>query len=103
MMGLGLAFLFLLLLLTRTEGGDNKQQQLPPVDPESRLYARMAGLVVPYGYPLEEHFVETVSALLHHVTRCHRNMFMPAGVDSLLYLAGGWLHPAHVQDTSWPQ
>jgi hypothetical protein len=34
---------------------------LPPVDPECKLYARMAGLVVPYGYPLEEHFVETVS------------------------------------------
>lgn len=34
---------------------------LPPVDPESKLYARMAGLIVPCGYPLEEHFVETVS------------------------------------------
>lgn len=60
-------FLFLLLLLlTRTVADRRgyKQQRLPPVDPESRLYARMAGLVVPYGYPLEEHFVETVSALL---------------------------------------
>lgn len=38
-----------------------QKQLLAPVDPECKLYARMAGLVVPYGYPLEEHFVETVS------------------------------------------
>lgn len=63
---MGLVLIVLLLLLTRTaaaaEQGGNTQQLLPPVDPESKLYARMAGLVVPYGYPLEEHFVETVSA-----------------------------------------
>lgn len=60
-----LAILLLLLLLCHgtaaaAAASAGLKQLLPPVDPESKLYARMAGLVVPYGYPLEEHFVETV-------------------------------------------
>lgn len=60
MLGL-LAILLLMLCHTADAASAALKQPLPPVDPECKLYARMAGLVVPYGYPLEEHFVETVS------------------------------------------
>lgn len=59
-----LAALVLLTCHADTAASSPRQQlklQLPPVDPESKLFSRMAGLVVPHGYPLEEHFVETVS------------------------------------------
>jgi hypothetical protein len=57
-----LAILLLLCHGTAAAASAGLKQLLPPVDPASKLYSRMAGLVVPYGYPLEEHFVETVSA-----------------------------------------
>ena len=53
----------LLCLLLHPAASAGLKQLLPPVDPDYKLYSRMAGLVVPYGYPLEEHFVETVSLL----------------------------------------
>jgi hypothetical protein len=55
-----LACLLMLLQTGTAAAAVSSQLLLPPVDPESKLFSRMAGLVVPYGYPLEEHFVETV-------------------------------------------
>lgn len=68
-MGLGLAMLLLLLLSSSAAASVGPNDQLPPVDPESRLYARMEGLVVPYGYTLEEHFVETVDGYILRMFR----------------------------------
>eukprot|EP00879_Flechtneria_rotunda_P018844 GHRR01019779.1.p2 GENE.GHRR01019779.1~~GHRR01019779.1.p2 ORF type:complete len:246 (+),score=79.21 GHRR01019779.1:214-951(+) len=42
---------------------------LAPIDPASKLFDRMAGLVVPYGYPLEEHFVRTVDGYILRLFR----------------------------------
>eukprot|EP00878_Enallax_costatus_P019936 GHUV01021051.1.p1 GENE.GHUV01021051.1~~GHUV01021051.1.p1 ORF type:complete len:378 (+),score=78.16 GHUV01021051.1:184-1317(+) len=39
------------------------------VDPPPKLYERMADLVKPYGYPLEEHFVETVDGYILRMFR----------------------------------
>jgi hypothetical protein len=69
---LAILVLLLLCLGTATAASAGLKQLLPPVDPESKLYSRMAGLVVPHGYPLEEHFVETVSATEHSARNAPR-------------------------------
>jgi hypothetical protein len=89
-------------------GASNRQQQqarmqLPPVDPESRLYDRMAGLIVPHGFPLEEHFVETVGedacVCAGNDRRCVLARTSPAA-NVLLRLTGRRIHIEDVPDTA---